>query len=216
MVWEWQNSDPYGNNMPNENPSGQGTFVNPLRFPGQYADKESNLNYNVNRDYDPATGRYVESDPIGLLAGVNTYTYVEGNPVGYIDPRGTQLATAGKVVGLGVTVYCRLNLATCLRIGAAAVASIAAMCHKTDQNAEDTPTTTDTPVTTADNNGNKCEQEWREARQTCRSLIYEQMQQRAGRRKKRSVTGVTGGYTDVEECARGLVSEQCGGNKVER
>jgi hypothetical protein len=43
----------------------------------------------------------------------------------------------------------------------------------------------------------------------------EQLQQRAGRCKKRSVTGVTGGYTDVETCASGLVSEECGGNKVD-
>jgi hypothetical protein len=61
---------------------------------------------------------------------------------------------------------------------------------------------------------NDCDKEWQEARRLCRQLIYEQMQQQAGRRKKRSVTGVTGGYTDVEECARGLVSERCGGNMV--
>jgi hypothetical protein len=60
----------------------------------------------------------------------------------------------------------------------------------------------------------ECERQWREARTTCRALIYEQMQQAAGRRKKRSVKGVTGGYTDVEECARGLVSQECGGNKI--
>ena len=59
-----------------------------------------------------------------------------------------------------------------------------------------------------------CDREWREARETCRALIYEQLQQQAGRRKKRSVTGVTGGFTDVEQCARGLVSERCGGNLV--
>ncbi|MDW7708807.1 hypothetical protein SCY21_22695, partial [Xanthomonas euvesicatoria] len=51
---------------------------------------------------------------------------------------------------------------------------------------------------------------------TCRQLIFEQLQQAAGRRKKRSVTGVTGGFTDIEQCARGLVSQQCGGNKVQR
>jgi RHS repeat-associated protein len=44
--------------------------------------------YNYARDYDPATGRYVESDPAGLAAGINTYTYVGGNPVSYIDPLG--------------------------------------------------------------------------------------------------------------------------------
>jgi hypothetical protein len=40
------------------------------------------------RDYDPATGRYVESDPIGLMGGVNSYGYAHANPISSIDPRG--------------------------------------------------------------------------------------------------------------------------------
>src|SRR6202789_4493936 len=59
-----------------------------LRFPGQYYDAETALNQNWFRDYDSTSGRYIQSDPIGLLSGVNTYGYVGGNPFVLADPRG--------------------------------------------------------------------------------------------------------------------------------
>ena len=64
------------------------TTTNRLRFPGQYEDQETGTYYNYFRDYQPCSGRYTQSDPIGLLAGVNTYAYVGGDPVGRTDPSG--------------------------------------------------------------------------------------------------------------------------------
>ncbi len=88
--WTWypENSEAFGANLPNENPATLGVFTYNLRFPGQLYDPQSQLSYNYYRDYNPRTGRYIESDPIGLAGGINTYGYVEGNPLSYVDPRG--------------------------------------------------------------------------------------------------------------------------------
>ncbi|MBL8300153.1 MAG: RHS repeat-associated core domain-containing protein, partial [Rhodanobacteraceae bacterium] len=59
-----------------------------LRYPGQWQDSESGLHYNYFRDYEPAIGRYVESDPIGLRGGISTYSYVHGSPISKKDPKG--------------------------------------------------------------------------------------------------------------------------------
>jgi RHS repeat-associated protein len=64
------------------------TLTNNLRLPGQYYDAETGMHYNWMRYYDPKTGRYVTSDPIGLAGGVNLYTYVKGNSIRWIDPWG--------------------------------------------------------------------------------------------------------------------------------
>ena len=59
-----------------------------LRFPGQYYDSESGLYYNYFRYYDPLSGRYISSDPIGLAGGINRFVYANSNPSGFIDPFG--------------------------------------------------------------------------------------------------------------------------------
>ncbi len=89
-VWRWDESgEGFGTGLPNTDPDGNGTqFVFDLRYPGQRYDQASGLYYNYFRDYDPATGRYVQSDPIGLNGGISTYGYASGNPLSSVDPYG--------------------------------------------------------------------------------------------------------------------------------
>ena len=81
VVWRWD-GDGFGDAIATGS-----TEIN-IRFPGQYHDAESGLHYNLYRYYDPATGRYLRSDPIGLQAGTNTYVYAGHNPIGSYDPEG--------------------------------------------------------------------------------------------------------------------------------
>ncbi len=129
VVWTWENAEAFGNNAPNENPSNLGTFTYNLRMPGQYFDKETNTFYNYFRDYDPATGRYVQSDPVGIYGGLSTYGYVANQPLGYADPSGLTPALAGACfipgvgwVGCGVVALC-VGVATVGTIGVRAVMS---------------------------------------------------------------------------------------------
>jgi RHS repeat-associated protein len=88
-IWRWDlTTTAFGEHAPNADPDGNGlAYPFNLRHPGQYADGVG-FNYNVFRDYDPSTGRYLQSDPIGLRGGMNSYTYVGGNPMLLIDPLG--------------------------------------------------------------------------------------------------------------------------------
>ncbi len=88
----------------------------PLRHAGQYADDESGLFYNYFRYYDPSTGRYITSDPIGLEGGLNTFGYVGGSPLLGIDFYG--------LFPDSVTTTCAIDPAFCATIGLVNVGAV--------------------------------------------------------------------------------------------
>jgi len=82
VVWRWD-SDAFGSVA-----GLSGTRDMRLRFPGQIDYELGGVFHNGRRDYDSNTGRYLQSDPIGLQGGLNTYAYAYGNPLRYYDPYG--------------------------------------------------------------------------------------------------------------------------------
>ncbi|MBS0211772.1 MAG: RHS repeat protein [Proteobacteria bacterium] len=82
-IWSWPLlNNPFGEAQPT------GSLMLDLRFPGQTFDAESGMSYNYFRDYDSSTGRYLQSDPIGLNGGINTYQFALSRPLSTVDPSG--------------------------------------------------------------------------------------------------------------------------------
>ncbi len=91
-IWKLDSiGEAFGATPPNQNPDNDSTnFVFNLRYPGQRYDAASGLNYNMRRDYDSGTGRYVESDPIGLFGDIATYNYASNKPLTFFDHNGLE------------------------------------------------------------------------------------------------------------------------------
>ncbi len=83
------------------------TITNNLRFSGQYYDAETGLHYNWHRYYAPGIGRYLRTDPIGLIGGMHVFTYADDNPLNVIDSQGL-FAISGSIA-LGFVAKCLLN-----------------------------------------------------------------------------------------------------------
>lgn len=108
VVWRAKN-DAFGRTIVTDNIGNLN-----VGLPGQYFDIESGLWHNWHRIYDPQTGRFVQSDPIGLAGGINTYAYVAGSPTMRTDPTGL-LQNTGP--GGPCATDCRFQLFVCKGVG---------------------------------------------------------------------------------------------------
>lgn len=107
-VWRWDQQEPFGATPPNEDPDDDGVvFSLPLRFEGTCADAETGILQNWHRELDPARGQYLQSDPLGLRAGLNTYAHVLSSPLVYSDAQGLLVQLLCRPVkGLPVKRHC--------------------------------------------------------------------------------------------------------------
>jgi RHS repeat-associated protein len=116
-VWRWDNTEPFGDSVPNDDPGNTGNhFDFPLGLSLYYRDKETGTFYAQRRDaYDPALGRFPQSDPIGLRGGINTYAYVEGHPINSTDPFGLREVDISRLLRNSGS---RIRIPTQLLVGA--------------------------------------------------------------------------------------------------
>jgi RHS repeat-associated core domain len=92
-IWKWDmKGEAFGNIPPDQDPDKDDTaFVFDIRLPGQRYDAATGFNQNYFRDYDPATGRYGQADPLGLRAGPSIFAYANADPTTSTDPDGLQV-----------------------------------------------------------------------------------------------------------------------------
>ncbi|WP_369977410.1 DUF6531 domain-containing protein [Xanthomonas bundabergensis] len=111
-IWTWDiKGEAFGNTLPDQDADRDGTaFVFGMRFPGQRYDSATGLNQNYFRDYDTGTGRYGQSDPIGMAAGNSTFAYVEARPLVARDLYGLQSsAMVGSEAARAIGPYAARN-----------------------------------------------------------------------------------------------------------
>ena len=186
-IWRWE-STPFGSGAADEDVDGDLTpFEYPLRFPGQYFDGETGLHYNYFRTFDPSVGRYLESDPIGLRGGLNTYEYVVGNPLSYVDPFGLQEAPPRS----SVAQYCLQHPRECAEILAASGGAYVAGQQLSDisSNTSSTSTTSDPENCPDDDDEKQCEKYKNDARRLYNDLAIKRIPQ--------YMTAVRGGGADM-------------------
>jgi RHS repeat-associated protein len=208
--------DPYGDTIAS---AGTQAAANLYRFSSKQIHLDSGMYYYLYRFYDPGLQRWLNRDPIAERGGLNLYTFVYNAPLAWVHPDGSQL-----FIGLPQIAEPIEELPIIRVLPAPEPPPIQPIAPAPSPQ----PPVPLTPPTSGPNaNGNnkpgsnpnqkpapnngpnckksKCDQEWSDARDWCR-------QQLAKPPYARSI--FVGGYNNVDDCARGLVSAECGGNPV--
>ncbi|EWC52236.1 Rhs family protein [Xanthomonas citri pv. glycines str. 8ra] len=130
-VWTWSlKGEAFGNTAPNQDADADGAaLVLDMRFPGQRFDAGSGLNQNYFRDYEAATGRYGQSDPVGQIGGLATYGYSYASPLIYFDPNGLNPAVGCFIGAWAGPVGCGVGAAIGAAVAVAAVMSMPGDTH---------------------------------------------------------------------------------------
>ena len=129
-------------------------------LPGQYFDAETGLHQNWHRDYDPSIGRYLQSDPLGLAGGINTYGYAYANPIKYVDQNGQFAQAIPAALGLGAVAVACYATGACQSLSEALEAAYQAATGEDEWPEQEQSC----PVPANDSNNDKdCEDQlWRE------------------------------------------------------
>ena len=86
LIWKGR-YDAWGQLIHDSNRYAQRSTHQPFRLQNQYFDQETGLHYNFLRYYEPALGRFITQDPIGLMGGMNLYRF-EGTVQNQVDVLG--------------------------------------------------------------------------------------------------------------------------------
>jgi RHS repeat-associated protein len=172
----------------------------PFGFAGGLYDADTGLVRFGARDYDPSVGRWVSKDPMRFGGGdkPNLYLYTNGDPVNFVDWTGQQTmdptwwGPLGGLVGGAVAGGAIGSAAG--GVGAIPGALIGACVGVLFLTSGDSSSDED-----------DCDNEWSEAYEQCAQQIT---------KTSRNNRGITGGYRNLQDCARGLVSQRCGGNPI--